>query len=285
MNMKSINDCYALKNGVEIPCVGFGTWQTPDGDVAANSVREAIACGYRHIDTAAAYGNEESVGRGIRESGVSRSELFITTKLWNTVRGYEETLKAFDESMARLGLDYCDLYLIHWPNPVHLRDCWEQKNAETWRAMEKLYMEGRIRAIGISNFHKHHIDALLKSAYVMPMVNQIRLNPAEGQAELVNTCRSLGMVLEAYSPLGTGALLSRPEVIACADAHKVTPAQVCLRWNLQHGFLPLPKSVTPERIRSNTELFQFELTDADMKALDALEGCLGYTNHPDHTDF
>ena len=283
--MKSLQECYTLRNGVQIPCVGFGTWQTPDGDVARDSVREAILAGYRHIDTAAAYGNEKSVGEGIRESGVARSELFITTKLWNTEHGYESTLRAFEQSMALLGIDYCDLYLIHWPNPIAFRDCWEKKNAETWKAMEKLYLEGRIRAIGVSNFHPHHIDALLETAVIMPMVNQIRLHPAEQQKDVSAYSCKIGMLLEAYSPLGTGALLQQPEIVTCAEKYGRSPAQICLRWNLSKGYLPLPKSVTPARIRQNAQLFDFELASEDIALLDTLEGRLGYSNHPDHIDF
>lgn len=283
--MKSLTSVYTLKNGVQIPCVGFGTWQTPDGDVAANSVREAILAGYRHIDTAAIYGNEVGVGRGIRESGVDRKDLFITTKLWNTEHGYDTTLKAFDESMERLQLDYCDLYLIHWPNPPKFRDCWQQKNAETWRAMEKLYNEGRVRAIGISNFLPHHIDALLETAVVMPQVNQMLLNPSVNQVEMVEYCRKLGMLLEAYSPLGTGKLLAQPEITAMAEKYNKSAAQVLIRWNLQKGFLPLPKSITAERIRQNALIFDFELSAEDMAVLDALEGRVGGIQHPDYTDF
>ena len=283
--MNNLHDCYALKNGVRIPCVGFGTWQTPDGDVATNSVREAIACGYRHIDTAAVYGNESSVGRGIRESGIPRDELFITTKVWNTDHGYEETLKAFDASMDRLGLDYCDLYLIHWPAPAAMRDCWEEKNAQTWRAMEKLYAEGRVRAIGLSNFWPHHIDALLKTACVMPMVNQIRLNPADQHAEVAAYSRKYGMLLEAYSPLGTGEVLSQPEIGRLAEKHGKSAAQICVRWSLQKGYLPLPKSVTAQRIHQNGEVFDFELDASDMALLDSMENRFGPSNHPDQVDF
>ncbi|MBQ6374396.1 MAG: aldo/keto reductase [Clostridia bacterium] len=283
--MKCLNDRYTLRNGVQIPCVGFGTWQTPDGDIAADSVRQAIECGYRHIDTAAVYGNEESVGRGIRESGIDRRDLFVTTKVWNTDHGYEATLRAFDDSMKRLGLDYCDLYLIHWPAPAPIRDRWAEMNAQTWRAMEKLYLEGRIRAIGLSNFWPHHIDALLNTAVIMPMVNQIRLNPADQHAEVAAYSRKLGMLLEAYSPLGTGGVLTQPEIVEIAGKHGRTAAQVCIRWSLQKGYLPMPKSVTPERIRQNTEVFDFELDDDDMSRLDAMENRLGPSKHPDTTNF
>lgn len=283
--MHKPSDCYTLKNGVKIPCIGFGTWQTPNGEIATSSVREAIQVGYRHIDTASAYENEESVGRGIRESGIDRSEIFITTKLWNVDHGYESTLHAFDASMKRLGIDYCDLYLIHWPNPAMYRDCWQQKNAKTWKAMEKLYNEGRIRAIGISNFLPHHIDTLLLTANIMPTVNQIRLHPAEAQSDLVSYCQKYGILMEAYSPLGTGALLAQPEIIAMAQKYSKSPAQICLRWNLQMGFLPLPKSITAERIRENAQIFDFELCAEDIATLKLLEGRLGYFNHPDKVDF
>ena len=283
--MNSMKDCYTLRNGVRIPCIGFGTWQTPDGDIAANSVREAITCGYRHIDTAAVYGNEESVGRGIRESGVSRDDLFITTKVWNTDHGYEETLRAFDASMERLQLDYCDLYLIHWPAPAAIRNCWKEKNAETWRAMEKLYQEGRIRAIGLSNFWPHHIDALLETAVIMPMVNQIRLNPTDQHVDVASYSQKLGMLLEAYSPLGTGDVLSQPEIIRIAQKYKKSAAQVCVRWSLQMGYLPMPKSITSERIRNNAMVFDFTLDEGDMSLLATMENRLGPSNHPDKVNF
>lgn len=283
--MKSLKCCYTLKNGVEIPCVGFGTWQTPEGAVAENAVRSAIEAGYVHIDTAMIYGNETGVGKGIRDAGVSREDLFITTKLWNTDHGYETALKAFDGSMKRLGIDYCDLYLIHWPNPAAMRDCWQQKNAESWKAMEKLYEEGRIRAIGISNFMPHHIDALLKTANIMPMVNQICVNPARLPNETIEKSRALGMLIEAYSPLGTGKLLQNPELAKVAAKYGKTPAQVCIRWSLDNGYLPLPKSITAERIRSNTEIFDFTLAQEDMRALSALNGSLGEGEHPDKVDF
>lgn len=283
--MKSLESCYTLRNGVEIPVIGFGTWQTPDGDVAESSVRTAIEAGYRHIDTASEYHNEESVGRGIHSSGIPREQLFITTKLWNADHGYESTLKAFDLSMKRLGLDYCDLYLIHWPNPVMFRDCWQQKNAESWKAMEKLLEEGRIRAIGISNFLPHHIDALLKTANIMPAVEQMKLNPTLLQNEVREYCEKLGMVVEAYSPLGTGKVLSLPEICGIAAAHGKSAAQVCVRWSLQKGFLPLPKSVTPERIRSNAEVFDFALSDDEMARLDALDLKFGPFRDPDATTF
>ena len=283
--MKKPTDCYKLSNGVEIPCLGFGTWQTPDGDVAVSSVRCAIEAGYRHIDTAQAYGNEESVGQGIRESGIPREELFITTKLWNQHHSYELALKTFDESMKKLGLDYLDLFLIHWPNPIAFRDHWQKANADSWRAMEKLYKEGRIRAIGVSNFRPHHLDELAKTANIAPMVNQIRLCPGDTEDEVVDYCRAHGLLLEAYSPMGTGKIFSVPEMQALAEKYQRSVAQICIRWSLQRGYLPLPKSVTPARIQENLRVFDFELEDNDVQTIADLKGCIGYASDPDTTRF
>lgn len=283
--MNKATDTYRLANGVDIPCLGFGTWQTPDGDVAVSSVRCAIEAGYRHIDTAQAYGNEGSVGQGIRESGIDRKDLFITTKLWNRNHSYELTLSTFDESMKKLGLDYLDLFLIHWPNPIAFRDHWQQANAESWKAMEKLYEEGRIRAIGVSNFRPHHLEALAQTANVKPMVNQIRLCPGDTQDEVVDYCRKQGMLLEAYSPLGVGRIFEVPEMQKLAEKYGRSIAQVCIRWSLQRGYLPLPKSVTPSRIQENLRVFDFELEAADVQLIADLKGCVGYESDPDTTNF
>jgi diketogulonate reductase-like aldo/keto reductase len=283
--MNSLTDSYKLSNGVEVPCIGFGTWQTPDGDIARSSVKEAIIQGYRHIDTAAAYKNEASVGEGIRESGVPRKDLFITTKLGNLDHGYENTLSAFDVSMKKLGLDYLDLYLIHWPAPLKIRDHWQEANAGTWKAFEELHKAGRIRALGVSNFRTHHIDELLKTAVVAPMVNQIRLCPGDTQDELVSYCRKRNMLMEAYSPLGTGKVLEAPELVELSKKYKRSAAQVCLRWSLQMGFLPLPKSVTPARIKENTALFDFELETEDVKKIAGLKGVAGDSQDPDAVPF
>lgn len=283
--MKHLNDSYQLVNGVAIPCVGFGTWQTPDGEVAKASVRCAIEEGYRHIDTAAAYGNEESVGRGIKASRIPREELFITTKLANTVRGYDETIAAFNESLNKLGLDYLDLYLIHWPNPVFFRDNWEEYNAQTWKAMEDLYKAGRIRAIGVSNFRIHHLEALMKNATIMPMVNQLRLCPGETQDELTQWCKDHNILCEAYSPLGTGRIFEVDQMKQLADKYQRSVAQICIRWSLQMGFLPLPKSVTPQRIKENIQVFDFTLDQKDVEMIASLKGCCGESKDPDTVNF
>lgn len=283
--MKSLTDSYKLHNGVEIPCVGFGMWQTPDGDVAVNSVLCAIEAGYRHIDTAQGYDNEESVGEALRKCGVKREELFITSKLRNDFHSYEETMREFNNSLEKLGTDYLDLFLIHWPNPMKYRDCWQQANAETWKAFEELYKAGKIRAIGVSNFWCHHIDELMKTAEIMPMVNQIKLCPGETQEAVTAYCRHKGIVLEAYSPMGTGKIFDVPEMKALAEKYGKSVAQICIRWSLQNGWLPLPKSVTPERIRQNTEVFDFELEEADVQLIRNLRGCVGYSRNPDETPF
>ena len=283
--MKSITDCYELQNGVKIPCVGFGTWQTPNGEIAVSSVKEAIALGYRHIDTAAGYGNEESVGIAVKQSGIKRGELFITSKLNNPDHGYVNTLAAFEQTMKNLDMDYLDLYLIHWPNPIKYRDIWQETNAGSWKAMEELYAAGRIRAIGISNFCERHIEELMKTAKIAPMVNQIRLCPGDTQDEITTYCRSKNILLEAYSPLGTGKIFEVEELKVLADKYGKSIAQICIRWSLQMGFLPLPKSVTASRIKENTNVFDFELSAQDVQAISNLKGCCGTAANPDTKTF
>ena len=279
--MKSLTDCYTLSNGVEIPCIGFGTWQTPDGDVAVSSVLSALQAGYRHIDTAQGYGNEESVGTAVKKSGIDRKEIFITSKLNNSEHGYQKTLDAFEETMKKLDMDYIDLFLIHWPNPIAFRDQWQEANAGTWKAFEELYNAGRIRSIGISNFHPHHIEELMKTATIAPMVNQIRLCPGDTQDEVVEYCRSRNILLEAYSPLGVGKIFDVPEMQMLAEKYERSIAQICVRWSLQRGYLPLPKSVTPARIKENAEVFDFELSADDVQLIADLKGVVGYSADPD----
>lgn len=261
---------FTLSNGVKIPAIGFGTWRATEGDVAVEAVKCALASGYRHIDTAAAYDNERSVGRAIAESGIDRKQIFVTSKVWNTDRGYDTTLRAFDKSLALLGLDYLDLYLIHWPAAEHQFDDWQLINARTWQAMQRLYSEGRVRAIGVSNFMPHHLRPLIDEAELAPMVNQIEYHPGWTQPECVTYCKEMGIVVEAWSPLGRGRVFADPTLEAIAAAHGKSVAQVCLRWELQNGVLPLPKSVTSERIRRNIDIFDFALTPAEMQAIDSM---------------
>ena len=285
MALRGLNDTYTLNNGVKIPVVGFGTWQTPDGEVAEKSVLAALNSGYRHIDTAAAYGNEESVGRAIKKSGIRRDELFVTTKLWNSDHGYENTKKAIDTSLMKLGLDYLDLYLIHWPNPVAMRDNWAELNSESWQAMEEAQKAGKIRAIGVSNFRKHHLDALLENADVIPAVNQIYLNPSDLESDVRKENDKHQILSEAYSPLGTGDLLGNELVNKLAQEHGKSPAQILIRWSLEHGFLPLPKAVHEEYIKANGQVFDFSLSADEMKLLDGLEGKGNSALDPDQANF
>jgi diketogulonate reductase-like aldo/keto reductase len=261
----SIADAVTLANGVRMPWVGLGVWRVEDGDVVINSVKAALAAGYRSIDTAAIYRNEEGVGRAIAESGIPRDELFITTKVWNADQGYDSTLRAFEASMEKLGLETLDLYLIHWPMPK------KGRFKETWKALEKLYKEKRVRAIGVSNFQPAHLDALMADAEVKPMVNQVELHPRLAQRELREYCRRHGIQIEAWSPLGQGQLLEDPTLKEIAQKYGKTTAQVILRWDLQNGVVVIPKSVNADRIASNAQLFDFELSAEDMARIDALD--------------
>jgi 2,5-diketo-D-gluconate reductase A len=255
-----------LNNGVEMPQLGFGVFLVP-ADEVVEPVRGALDAGYRLIDTATLYGNEEGVGRAIAESGIPREDIFITTKVWNSDQGYDRTLEAFDQSTKLLGLDVVDLYLIHWPSPE--RDLY----ADTWRALERIYADGRARAIGVSNFHVSHLERILSEGTVVPAVNQVELHPGFPQDELRAFNEQHGIATEAWGPIGRGkGLLDRDEVRAIARAHDKTPAQVVLRWHIQLGVIAIPKSVRPERIRENLDIFDFELTRDDMAALSALDG-------------
>jgi diketogulonate reductase-like aldo/keto reductase len=253
-----------LHNGVTIPQLGFGVFQVPP-DEAQRTVEHALEVGYRHIDTAAAYNNESGVGAAVKASGLPRDEVFVTTKLRNGEQGYDSALKAYADSCERLGLDHADLYLIHWPFPSAGR------YVDSWRALEKLYADGAVRAVGVSNFLPEHLDELSRSSDLVPTVNQIELHPTFQQRELAQDCRQRGIAVEAYSPLGQGADLGAPAVTEIAAAHEVTAAQVILRWHLQSGHIVIPKSNTPQRIVENLSVDGFELTSSELEAVDALE--------------
>ena len=282
--MKNLTDAFKLKNGVEIPCVGYGTWQTPDGEVAKQSVIEALKLGYRHIDTAAAYGNEKSVGEAIKESGVKREDIFVTSKLWNKCRGYETTIAAFNKTLEDLGLEYLDLYLIHWPANEKQFKNWNEINVDTWKAMVELYKAGKIKSIGVSNFRKHHLASLLEFD-VIPMVNQIEYHPGYMQEDLVEYCKSLGILVEGWSPLGTGRVLQNETLIKVAEKYSRSVAQICIKWALQKDILPLPKSVTPSRIEENAKVFDFELSAEDIKTIDNIGDCGFSSLDPDEVEF
>ncbi|MET8900182.1 aldo/keto reductase [Streptomyces sp. NPDC127113] len=253
-----------LNNGVEMPQLGFGVWQVPD-DEAETAVVQALEAGYRSIDTAAIYGNEEGTGRALAASGVAREDLFVTTKLWNSEQGYDTTLRAFDASLAKLGLEYLDLYLIHWPMPA------EGRYVDTYKAFEKLLADGRVRAIGVSNFLPEHLERLTGETSVVPAVNQIELHPHLQQHASREVHAEQGIATEAWSPLGSGkGILDIPAIVAIAQKHNRTPAQVVLRWHLQLGNVVIPKSVTPSRIKENIDVFGFTLDTEDLAAISAL---------------
>jgi len=253
-----------LNNGVEMPQLGFGVWQVPD-DEAEQAVTTALEAGYRSIDTAAIYGNEEGTGKALAASGVPRQDLFVTTKLWNSDQGHDATLRAFDASLEKLGLEYVDLYLIHWPRPAR------GKYVDTYKAFEKLLADGRVKAIGVSNFLPEHLERLIDETSVVPAVNQIELHPHLQQQESRAFHAERGIATEAWSPLGQGkGLLEVPAVVAIARKHDRSPAQVVLRWHLQLGNVVIPKSVTPSRIKENIDVFDFSLDTEDLAAISAL---------------
>jgi methylglyoxal/glyoxal reductase len=276
--IKSITDAATLQNGVKMPWLGLGVFMTEEGEQVVNAVKYALKAGYRHIDTAAIYRNETGVGQAIREAGVPREDLFVTTKLWNSEQGYESTLKAFDESLEKLGLDYVDLYLIHWP--VKFEDD-SFKYKETWRAFETLYKQGRVKAIGVSNFKEHHLDDLIKDAEIKPMVNQVELHPYLTQTALRSYCNEHNIVVTAWSPIMKGEAGNEPVLVELAEKYGKTPTQVVLRWHLQSGIIAIPKSVREERIVANADLYDFELSAEDIAKIDALNKDHRYGPDPD----
>lgn len=258
----NIDSTVKLNNNVRIPILGLGVYQAPPGRITQNAVKYALSVGYRHVDTARIYGNESDVGEAVRKSGIPRDQLFVTTKLWNGDQGYDSTLRACDASLKRLGFDYVDLYLIHFPVP--------ETRKESWRAMKTLLEQGKCRAIGVSNFTIHHLEDLLKGHELVPAVNQVEFHPFLYQKELLEYCQRKGIHVEAYSPLARGERMKHPRIIALATKYLKTPAQIMIRWGLQHGLVVIPKSTREERIRENSQVFDFEISSEDMRSMDSL---------------
>lgn len=269
----TLNSTVTLNGGVTMPILGLGVWQTGAGSETRNAVQAALEAGYRLVDTARIYQNEADVGAALRESGVARDQVFVTTKLWNTDHGYDRTLRACDQSLARLGLEQVDLYLVHWPAPGR---------RETWRAMERLLADGKARAIGVSNYTVRHLDELLGECRIAPAVNQVEFHPFLHQRALLDHCRAHRIQLEAYGPLVRGQRMDHPVVAQVARKHGRTPAQVLVRWGIEHEVVTIPKSARPERIRENADVFGFALDAEDLAALDALDE--GYRTAWDPTD-
>jgi methylglyoxal/glyoxal reductase len=272
----NLQDTVLLNNGVRMPGFGLGVFKVADGVLVIQSVKAALRNGYRSIDTATIYGNEEGVGKAVHASGIPRDQLFITSKVWNGDQGYDSTLKAFETSLRKLGMDYLDLYLIHWPVKAHYLD--------TWRALLRLYEEKRVRAIGVSNFHIHHLKNILELSDVIPAVDQVELHPLLNQKELRDFCRDNTIQIEAWSPIMKGNL-DLPLLLELSKKYAKTPAQVVLRWHVQHGIVVIPKSVHEHRIRENALVFDFALSDEDMAAIDALNVNKRFGPDPDDLNF
>lgn len=273
-----------LLNGITIPEIGFVHGKPPTGKVTIEVVKTAIECGYTHIDCAAIYGNEKEVGLGIKESNADRKNLFITSKLWNDVRGYQETIDAFNQTLNDLQLDYLDLYLIHWPRPVKYHDNYIEKNIESWKAMEDLYKQGKVRAIGVSNFKIHHMEEIMKNYEIKPMVNQIEFHPSCLEKEIRDFCKKENIIVTGYSPLANGKVFECKELVEFSEKYGVSIAQLCIKYALQHNVIPLVKSVTKERIKANLNL-NFTITDKDMEKIDKITTCGGSYKDSDNISF
>ena len=282
--MKSLSDCFVLNNGVRLPCIGFGTYKAQEGQTTIDAIKTALQVGYRHVDTASFYQNEVSVGKAIKESGLDRKDIFVTTKLWTNERGYRQAKQALEDSLNRLELDYIDMQLIHWPASPNKQDDWIIVNLATWQAMQEGVEQGKIRAIGVSNFLKHHLQALVKSD-VIPAVNQIEYHPGLNQSETIDFCKKYGVQIQAWSPLARGRLNDHPLLNQIAQKYGKSVQQICIKWCLQNGVNPLPKSVTPQRIKQNADVFDFVLSDDDMLAITNMPPCAAGGRHPDEVDF
>jgi diketogulonate reductase-like aldo/keto reductase len=275
--ISSLTDCTKLNNGLPMPWLGFGVFMMDPGEETELAVKTALDTGYRSIDTAAIYENEASVGKAIHEYGIPRDELFITTKVWNADQGYDTALKAFEESMDKLQLEVLDLYLIHWPV--------EGRYVESWKALEKLYQDGRVRAIGLSNFQIHHIEDILAMCKVKPVLNQVEFHPRLRQADLHQFCVQNQVQLQAWAPLMQGKALDIPEIVEIGEKYGKSAAQILIRWDLQHEVGTIPKSITPHRIIENSQVFDFQISEEDMATIDNLNQDKRVGPDPDNFDF
>ncbi len=278
--MKSIYDTYTLSNGVKIPCVAYGTYKAKDEN-GADIISAAVKEGYRYFDTASYYETEEYVAEAIRRSGLLREEFFIATKLWKEEMGYEEALAACEKSLKRLNTDYIDLYLIHWPKPTPDCEDWKQLDVDTWRALEKLYKEGKVRAIGVSNFLPHHLDNILENCEIKPMVDQIEYHAGYTQEATVQYCKQHDILVQAWSPISRGRIFHDVTLVELAEKYQVSVAKLALRFCIQNGIVPLPKAATRERMRENMNLFDFEISDEDMKKINTIPQVGWSGEHPD----
>ena len=278
--MKALNDCYTLSNGIQIPCLGFGTYNAKGGDNLAIN-RMAIEAGYRYFGTASLYETERVLGQAVRESGIARKDFFIVSKLWIDERGYQEAKDAFERSLERLRMDYLDLYLIHWPRGKEGDTDWKEKDLDTWRALEELYKSGRVRGIGLSNFLPHHVDPILKNCHVTPVVDQLEIHPGYTQEAAVRYCSENDIRVQAWSPLGRSAMLEHPVLKSFADKYEKSVAQICLRFLLQKGIIPLVKSSSMERMKQNQDIFDFEISWEDMSVINNMPQNTWLGEHPD----
>ncbi len=268
--------CRDLENGIKIPAIGFGTYKLGEDEEVEKSIKYALEIGYRHIDTAAFYGNEEAIGRGIKESSVKREDIFLATKLWNDCHGYDNAINAFNDSIKRLGVDYLDLYYIHWPNEF---------NSETWRALEDLYKEGKVKAIGVCNFKKGHLEELKKTAKIMPMVNQIEIHPECTQKDIVEYCQGNNIQVVAWSPIMRGRIFNEPLMIELSKKYNKSIAQITLKWHIQNNIIPIPKSSNEGRIKENLNIFDFEISKEDIIKIDSLNKEENVSGVPDNTTY
>ena len=278
--MRFMYDCFELNNGIKIPCIGFGTYKATEGK-GAEVIKAALEAGYRYFDTAAFYNNEEEIGKAVQESGIKREELFLASKVWKSDMGAEGTKRSFEESLRRLGTDYLDLYLIHWPRPDLETEEWKAILTETWKAAEELYREGRVRAVGVSNFLPHHLEVLFNAGEVCPAVNQIEFHPGYTQEFTLNYCKERDILVQAWSPLGRKRVLEHPLLVELSKKYKVSPAQLCIRYALKRHVLPLPKASSPERMKENLEVSRFEISREDMYRISSMPSAGWSGEHPD----